>query len=175
MLEFYRLARAVSAKTYQEKLLNAGLPESIEFQLLMNRLASEDNVRAFILFDGEQPVSYLYCPVHDGVLIYQFLGYDPEYLKLSVGTVLQWLALESLFAEDKFRLFDFTEGESDHKRLFATHSVRCANVFFLRSTLSNAMLLRCHLAMDQFSAWIGKKLDQYGLKAKVKKLIRFAR
>jgi CelD/BcsL family acetyltransferase involved in cellulose biosynthesis len=172
MPEFFQLARAVSRITYQEKLLDAGLPDSEEFQHEMKRLAEQGQARGFILFHQERPVSYLYCPVDDGVLIYAFLGYDPEYMNYSVGTVLQWLALESLFEENEFRFFDFTEGQSEHKKLFATHSVQCANVFFLRSSLRNKFLLHSQKAFDDFSKSVGDMLHHLGIKTVVKKLMR---
>jgi hypothetical protein len=172
--EFFKLARAVSVMTYQEKLLDAGLPESGKFVLEMEQLARQQRLRGFILFHDARPVSYLYCPVTPaGVVIYAFLGYDPSYMNFSVGTVLQWLALEYLFEENSFRFFDFTEGQSAHKKLFATHNVQCANVFFLRGSLRNKVLLHGQRATDYFSRLIGDKLDQLGLKSKVKKMIRF--
>lgn len=170
---FHRLARAVSGRTYQEKLLDAGLPDSDDFVHTLRELARLDQVRAFILFDGERPVSYLYCPVQSGVLIYAYLGYDPEYLKLSVGTVLQWLALESLFDEGRFDFFDFTEGQSEHKRLFATHDIRCANILFIRRSLRNRMLVHSHHAFDRLSESIGDGLQRLGLKARIKRILRF--
>lgn len=172
--EFYRLARAVSMKTYQERLLGSGLPESDEFVREMETLAAGDQVRAYLLFDGEAPVSYLYCPVRDNTLIYGYLGYDPAYLKLSVGIVLQWLALEDIFDERRFLMFDFTEGQSEHKLLFATNVLSCAHVIFLTRTLQNRLLVRCHLGMARFSAWLGRTLDRLGLKVRVKRLLRFA-
>ena len=138
----------------------------------MEQLAEQGYVRGFILFHQDKPVSYLYCPVSNGVLIYAFLGYDPEYMNYSVGTVLQWLALESLFEENEFRFFDFTEGQSEHKKLFATHSVQCANVFFLRSNLRNKFLLHSQKAFDDFSKSVGDMLHHLGIKTMVKKLIR---
>ena len=174
MAEFFKLARAVSATTYQEKLLDAGLPESEKFFLEMEQLARQQRLRGFVLFHDSRPVSYLYCPVKpSGVVIYAFLGYDPTYMNFSVGTILQWLALEHLFEENSFRFFDFTEGQSDHKKLFATHSVQCANVFFLRSSLRNRTLLYMQRAMGRLSHLVGNKLDQFGLKSKVKKMMRF--
>lgn len=177
MREFFRLARIVSRKTYQERLLDAGIPESEDFLVEAESLALEQRVRAYLLFDGDRPVSYLYCPVpeHDGVLIYAYLGYDPDYRKLSVGTILQWLAVEQLFNEARFKYFDFTEGQSDHKRLFATHQRRCANVFLLKRSPRNTVLVYSHFAMNRFSAWLGTTLDRYGLKAKIKLFLRFGR
>ena len=170
--EFLPLAREVAKKTYQEKLLDAGIPESERFVREMESLAAEDHVRAYILFDRERPVSYLYCPVEDGTLIYAYVGYDPNHKKLSVGTVLQWLALEQMFGEHCFRYFDFTEGESDHKRLFATHETPCANVLFLKSTLRNRILAYSHWWTGRFSTWLGDTLDKFGIKAKVKRFLR---
>ncbi len=173
MAEFFRLARTVSATTYQEKLLDAGLPDSEKFYREMEQLARHGCARGFILFHGSRPVSYLYCPISNGVVIYAFLGYDPSYMNFSVGTILQWIALEQLFAEASFRYFDFTEGQSDHKRLFATNHVQCANVFFLRSSFRNIVLLYGQRAVSHFSQLFGDLLDQFGLKSRVKKMMRF--
>lgn len=175
MQTFHALARTVSTKTYQEKLLEAGIPETEEFTRGMLALAAEDNVRAYILFDGTTPVSYLYCPAKDGVLLYQYLGYDPTYAAWSVGTILQWCALEDILAEKRFLKFDFTEGESEHKRLFGTHSIRCANVIFLRDTYANAALVRAHIAMSALSKSAGDLLERYGLKSRIRRLIRLGR
>lgn len=172
MREFFRLARTVSKLTYQERLLDAGIPESDDFIREAEAIAAQQNVRAYLLFHGERPVSYLYCPVQEGVLIYAYLGYDPAYMQLSVGTVLQWLAMEQIFAEGGFRYFDFTEGQSEHKRFFATHQQQCANVFMLKKTLRNTLVIYSHLLMDRFSTWLGSTLDKWGVKAKVRHLLR---
>lgn len=176
IVEFFRLARAVSATTYQEKLLDAGLPESETFYLEMEQLARQGRLRGFILFHGSRPVSYLYCPVTPNrIVIYAFLGYDPNYMNFSVGTILQWLALEHLFEENSFLFFDFTEGQSDHKKLFATHNVLCANVFFLRDNLRNMFLSHTQRSVNQFSKITGDILDQLGIKTTVRRLMRFGK
>lgn len=175
MREFLRHARDVSVKTYQERLLDAGIPETEEFVRDMEGLAADGRVRAYILFDRETPVSYLYCPARDGVLTYAFLGYDPAYIGLSAGTVLHWLAIKQLFEEGKFRYLDFTEGYSEHKRLFATHQLDCANVIFLRKSARNAVLVYSHLAVDRLSGSLGRLLDRLGLKARVRRMLRFGR
>ena len=50
-------------------------------------------------------------------------------------------ALERLFAEERYRWFDFTEGDGAHKAMFGTHSASCASVMLLRPTLANRALL----------------------------------
>jgi CelD/BcsL family acetyltransferase involved in cellulose biosynthesis len=172
---FFDLAVSLSKTTYQDRLLDAGLPDSAEFRRQALQLAQRDSVRAFILFKEGKPVSYLFCPIDEGVLTYSYVGYDPAHMNLSVGTVLQWLAIEQLFGEAKFRYFDFTEGQSDHKRLFATDRRLCGNVFLLRHSLRHRALVYCHQSMDRFSRWLGKTMERYGIKAHVKRLLRFGR
>ncbi len=150
--EFFLHARKVSRLTYQERLLDAGLPDTEEFAGEAARLAKEDRLRAFLLFDRGRPVSYLFCPEKDdGVLQYAYLGYDREYQRWSVGTILQWLALEALFAERRFRFFDFTEGDSSHKLLFSSENRLCANVYFLKRTARNLALTRAHHSINRLS------------------------
>jgi hypothetical protein len=173
--KFFDLARDLSKTTYQERLLGSGLPDTEQYLQNALRLAESDQVRAFILFDRGRPVSYLYCPVEAGVLSYSYVGYDPEYMHMSVGTVLQWLATEQLFAENCFRYFDFTEGQSDHKRLFATDQRLCGNLILVKRSLRNTAVVRAHSLMDRFSRHLGVTMEKYGLKARVKRLLRFTR
>lgn len=172
MAEFYRHARAVSSRSYQERLLDCGLPADRGFLSELQAAASRDEVRAYLLFHRGEPVSYLYCPVADNVLIYSHLGYLPEFANLSAGTVLQWLALRSLFDERRFSAFDFTEGESDHKRLFSTNQTPCSHHLLLRPTLRNRLLVHSHRNLDRFSTWLGEVLERHDLKARVRKWVR---
>jgi hypothetical protein len=173
MGRFFELARTVSSRTYQERLLDSGLPQTEEFKAEMMRLSQEGNARGFILFHDDRPVSYLYCPVRNGIVLYAYLGYDPEYAHMSVGTVLHWYAIESLFAEQRFRLFDFTEGQSEHKRVFASFDLLCVNAMFLRHTVGNAILVRLHMLMNRLSYSMGRISEHLGLKSKIKKFLRF--
>jgi len=173
MCTFLRLARQVSKKSYQERLLDAGLPDTQIFQSNLEKLADQDLVRGYLLFDGERPVAYMYCPVHNDTLIYEYLGYDPDYIKLSVGTILHWLAFEDIFNEKRYKYFDFTEGQSEHKRMYSTNSMFCGNVYIFPKTLASYVLVGSHYSIDMLSETLGKWADKLGLKPKLKKLIRF--
>lgn len=170
--QFHGLAREVSRKTYQERLLDSGLPDTASHLAEMRRLAAEGNVRAWLLFLNGQPVSYLYTPIRDGSVVYDYLGYDPAFASHSPGTVLQLEALERLMAEGCHRLFDFTEGEGAHKKLFATGSVDCADVVVLRATLANAGLIRAHRTFHALVEAAGRQTERLGLKAKLKRWLR---
>ena len=173
MQTFYQLARTLSEKTYQEKLLDAGLPDSEAFRQEMKEKAQQDQVRGYLLLNDKKPVAYMYCPIFDGVVLYQHLGFDPDYKKLSVGTILHWLVFENLFQESKFRFFDFTEGSSDHKQMYSTGRILCGNIFILENAFSMRFWIRCHMLVEDFSLGLGKLFDALGLKAKIKRFIRY--
>jgi len=169
---FFPLAKRVSRKSYQERRLRMGLPADETFIASALALARHDEVRAYLLFLKGQPISYLYCPVRERVVMYDHLGYDPTYASLSPGTVLQILVLESLFAERQFRMFDFTEGEGQHKEIFSTGNVLCGDVYVIyrRVTLMSVILL--HHLVDETSATAGAILGRLKIKSQLRRLLR---
>jgi CelD/BcsL family acetyltransferase involved in cellulose biosynthesis len=146
--EFHRLARPLSAKTYQERLLDAGLPDGPEALAAMRALAGQGRVRAWLLFVEGRAIAYLYAPAEGAALIYAHLGYDPEFADYSPGTVLQLEAMRQLMAERAFPLFDFTEGEGRHKSLFATGTVECVDLLLVRPSVANLVAGHALAAFD---------------------------
>lgn len=169
---FFAAALPLSGQTYQARLLDAGLPDDPGFRQEAQVLAEADNLRAYILFHNGQAIAYLYLPVVKDVLIYAYLGYDQASASLSPGTVLQMQALEQLFAEHRFRYFDFTEGDGAHKALFGTGQARCATVFLLKPTIANRALLAGHQGFNTAVEGTGAWLDRIGAKARIRKLLR---
>lgn len=174
ILDFHRLAREVSKNTYQERLLGRGLPDDHSYRQHLDDLASRDAVRGYILFLGEQPISYLCCPERDGILIYEHLGYRQEFTSWSPGTVLLCLALQELFQEQRFRMLDFTEGEGEQKEFFSTGSVSCGDIYFFRLTCRNVLLVCGHRLLTAVSDSIVKLLTLLKVKNRIKKMIRRA-
>lgn len=145
---FLTAALPLSAKTYQARLLGAGLPDGPEAHGAMLKAAEADRIRAFLLHAGGKAVAYLALPVVGETLIYAHLGYDPAWARLSPGTVLQMEALERLFGEQRYRWFDFTEGDGAHKELFGTGSAACSSLVLLQPTLANRALLGARAGFD---------------------------
>jgi CelD/BcsL family acetyltransferase involved in cellulose biosynthesis len=172
MKEFHSQARLVAEKTYQERLLDAALPGTQEFQAELQRLAAEGRARGYILFLDGQPIAYLYCPIQEGAVIYEHLGYDPAHKELSAGTVLQYLVLEELFAEGRFKVFDFTEGDSQHKEQFSTGSVDCAHLYYFRRTVTNACLVAAHIMLGEMTKGTLAILERAGVRERVRRYLR---
>lgn len=138
---FFDEAVPLSRKTYQARLLDAGLPEAVRVREEGLKLAAQDKLRAFLLRINGRAIAYLYLPVEGRTLKYAYLGYDPGYAQYSPGTVLQLCALEYLFAERRFSYFDFTEGEGTHKAQFGTDSIAVCSFLLLRPSLANYFLI----------------------------------
>lgn len=172
MAAFAGLAGELSSRTYQERLLGAGLPTGAAALADMQRRAAAGEARAFLLFHRGEPAAYLYLPIEAGVVIYAHLGYDPDLAAWSPGTVLQLEALERLFAEPGLTLFDFTEGDGAHKRLFGREAVACADVLALRRTWRNHLLLASLRAFDTAVTRTAELVEARGWKPRLKRLLR---
>ena len=170
--EFHALARAVSAISYQERLLDAGLPDGPEALEEMRALAARDALRAWLLFLDGHAIAYLYGPAEGDTLVYSHLGYDPAFADLSPGSVLQLEAMRALMAEGRFRRFDFTEGEGQHKRQFATGHVESVDLLLVRPTPANLAVAYALGLFDGAAAAAKRMLNRVGGGALVRRLRR---
>jgi len=171
MQEFYTLSRAVSKKTYQQRLLDAGIPEGEEFPLELNTRGARGEVQSYVLLHCTVPIAYTLCYVYGDTISLHRMGFDPQYAELNPGTVLTYLMIERLYAQARFRIFDFGSGYFEYKAFFSTHSVRCAEIIYLRRTWRNLTLVLAHAALNAVSRTLKRVLDLLGLKARIIKWI----
>ncbi|RYD59770.1 MAG: GNAT family N-acetyltransferase [Sphingomonadales bacterium] len=168
---FHDVARRISLRTYQERLLGSGLPDSPEFLREMVAMAAADRVRAWLLYIAGEPAAYLYCPIQGDNVIYAHVGHDPAFNDLSPGAVLQLEAMRDLFDENRFARFDFTEGEGQHKRQFATDGVACVDLLLLRPSLANRVTMAALGGFNRSVALVKQGVQKAGL-AKLAKKVR---
>ena len=169
---FFADALPLSRRTYQARWLKSGLPEDKEAKARAQSAAEQGNIRAYLLFVDGRAVSYLYLPVHDGVVVYEHLGYDPEFASFSTGTVLQMDVLERLFGEGNFRYFDFTEGDAPHKSMFGTLSEEACSFFLLKPNLGNQVLMGSLTTFDTSMRVLRGISSQVGLDRKLRTILR---
>lgn len=149
LAEFHAIARGVAERTYQEKLLGAGLPGDIAFRAAMQGKGARGEAYGWLLFVGGTPIAYLYCPMTAGDVRYDYVGHDPAWSEWSPGSVLHMEAFRTLFEEPAAQRFDFTEGEGQHKRQFATGGTACADLLLLRGSVGNRATVKALRAFDQ--------------------------
>jgi CelD/BcsL family acetyltransferase involved in cellulose biosynthesis len=171
MAEFLHLAETISQKTYQDRLLGAGLPSTSEFREKTLDAADRDESRGYLLFLDGRAISFVLASAEKFILIQEFMGYDPEYRNLAPGTVLHYFVLQSIF-KDRFKIFDFERGEAEYKQSFSTASQLCADVCYFPNTFRNRLLLSAHDSLFSFSRLMVRVLERFNLKTRVKNLIR---
>ncbi|MBB5710147.1 CelD/BcsL family acetyltransferase involved in cellulose biosynthesis [Sphingomonas xinjiangensis] len=163
MEAFYDAARCISLRTYQERLLGSGLPDNPDFVRSMHASAAVGRVRAWLLYIAGEPAAYLYCPIVGDTVIYAYVGHDPAFNELSPGAVLQLQAVHDLFDEGAFATFDFTEGEGQHKRQFATGGISCVDLLLLRPSFANRMTMTALAGFDRSVAAAKRLVQAAGL------------
>lgn len=169
---FHDVARRISLRTYQERLMGSGLPDTPEFLRAMVTQAAADKVRGWLLYIAGEPAAYLYCPVRGRTVIYEYVGHDPAFNDLSPGAVLQMEAMHDLFEAGGFDRFDFTEGEGQHKRAMATGGVPCVDLLLLRPSLTNRATTVALGGFNSSVAWAKQTATQIGAQKFAKKLRR---
>ncbi len=172
LTEFHDIARRLSLRTYQERLLGGGLPHDPAFLRAMYTLAAAGAVRAWLLYVAGEPAAYLYCPIEAGTVRYDHVGHDPAFADLSPGAVLMMAAMRDLFAETGLRRFDFTEGDGQHKASMATHGAKCLDLLLLRASLANRATTLALGTFDRGAALGKSAVRRWGLERLAKKLRR---
>ena len=172
--EFFAAAVPLAVTTYQARLIGNALPTSAAFVAKAKARAERGEVRAFLLFLAGEPVAYLFCFLHDGVVSYNYVGYQSAHSAASPGTVLQHFVLQSMFADPACAVFDFTEGEGPQKQFFGRDSRRCAKSYFLRRTPRSLLLVHSHRALGRVTAAAGGLLDRLGLAKRLRSFLRRA-
>ena len=172
MSEYHSLARQVASKTYQERLFRGALPASDRFRTELLELAAADRVRGYLLFSKGSPIAYLHLPIHEGVVEYAYLGYDPAQAAVSPGSVLLWLALEDLIAGRRFRYFDFSYGAGQTKEVFSTARYLRADVLYVTPSIKHYFAIYSHSALDSASAFSGRVLERFNLRSTLKRALR---
>jgi hypothetical protein len=171
--EFVRLAKPISAQSYQEAQLGTVFRTDDEWIAELETQARNNRFRGYILNIDNQPVAYNYCPVYgEGIMLYDLSGYLPDSSKHSPGTVLQAYIIKEAFADSTINFYDLCEGEGRHKEQFATGSKTCFNTYIFPNALHYRLLVTAHRTLDRLSDSIVAVLSRLGVKDRIKTFLR---
>lgn len=172
MATFHAQAVAISRQTYQSRLLGSGLPDGQGFVDEMQQLAGTGRARGYILRDSGAPVAFAWCYQQGSRLVYSNVGYLPEFADHSPGTVLLYYIVMDVFAMSRYSLLDFGPGQAQYKSFFGNWRREFVDLFLLRSTFRNWLLLQCHWHLSSAMGDLGQWLERHGYKKQVKSLMR---
>ena len=172
ILRFLSEAAVVSAQTFQTRLLDVGLVDTPARRHHLQQTALAGDARGYLLKLNGEAIAFAWCRHREGQLIYDIIGYLPQYAEYSPGTVLLYLILEDLFSLKQYDALNFGVGEAHYKAMFATRKEVLADVYFLRPTIRNGLMLTLYARLLDLSISISRLLDRLGLKAVVKRMFR---
>lgn len=173
MEDFIQQARIIAEKTFQEKLFGCGLPDTQAFRKELVERARLGHVEGYVLFSGQRPISYIHGPIsHGSIILYDHVGYDPEFCQFSPGTVLQYMVIEHLFNEGHLKIYDLCTGEGEHKRLFANDHRLCAELYYFRPKARYLVIFFADYAFQIISRWITWTMEKLRIKNRIKRFLR---
>jgi CelD/BcsL family acetyltransferase involved in cellulose biosynthesis len=141
---FLACATEISKKSWQHRLLGPRLnsPERAEIR----SAAKEGLLRAYLLKAGEIPCAFVIGHQYNGVYHSNELAFDPEYARLSPGTVLFFLLIRDLCEYKRPSTLNFGVGHAEYKERFGNVARSDASVFLFRRTLANQAMVLSHRA-----------------------------
>jgi CelD/BcsL family acetyltransferase involved in cellulose biosynthesis len=152
MLEFQRIAVAISEKTYKKEI-GWTFQSSTEFGQSLVTDAGNNAVRGLVLYGNGVPAAYVFCRIQNSIIYYTHIGYDPQFSESSPGTVLLYVLLERLFAEQAFTYLDFLGGVYwQYKQVYSTVQLPSVTLLYARPGPYALAMIAAHLTVRKLEA-----------------------
>lgn len=155
---FLRAAAAVSARSWQSRVLGPRVVENDQQAGALKDLARLGVLRSYLLEAGGQPFAFVIGRQFKGVFHYAEIGFDESQAALSPGTVLLYLLIEDLFKHDSPTVLNFGIGDAAYKRRFGNRQTQDAAVILFRRTLRNHVRRAAHAGFSTAVEWAKKVL-----------------
>jgi CelD/BcsL family acetyltransferase involved in cellulose biosynthesis len=124
--QFCSEAGSVARLTYQHQLGSA-FNDDEEYRDRCRMLAGQGALRGYIFYVKDRPVAYWFVTAYQDTLHLNYTGYDPEYRKYEVGTVLLMKLIED-HCGGAMKKVDFGLGAALYKERFGDESFQEATV-----------------------------------------------
>jgi hypothetical protein len=138
----FRDAEQIAGKTYQRGL-GAGFSDTPEVRRRLELAARKGWLRAYLLYVGDRPYSFWIGMLYQGAFVSEYLGYDPEFKKLSPGMFLIMRVIEGFCQHaqgDTVTELDFGLGHAEYKGALCSKNWLEAPVYIFSPTLKGMSL-----------------------------------
>jgi len=140
--------------TYQ-RAVGTGFSNTPEERTLTALALERGWLRAWVLYDGDRPISYWLGSVYRGTLLLRATGYDDAYAAHRVGAYLLARLIEDACADPDISVVDFGPGRSEYKQHFTNESHAERNLLVFAPTLRARRVSAVRTAVLA-AAWIGR-------------------
>jgi hypothetical protein len=170
--DFLVAAQQISKQTWQNDLLGLRI-QNDDFEMqLFTFLATQDALRAYLVWNEDTPISFCIGNQFNGVFNYEEVGYNRAYAKKSPGQYLVIRMLEDMYEHERPAIFDFGGGHADYKRMFGTRVSESGNVWLLRPGLRSKMIMGYFNGRRAMTQSVRRTLDKLGLLDRLRKITR---
>ena len=171
--EFLKEAIPVSDKTYQKNLLGLGLEIGGDLQDEMTSAARKGYFVGYVLYVDGEAIAFDYGYIYGDCFYLLTKGYDPAWATKKIGMVLGMELLQDV-EDQKYsvRVLDHMYGGDVYKERTSNNKTPERHYYLIPRSVSGAVLAKSMIATDRFSRWLGDTLAKYGLKDRIKRLIR---
>ena len=154
------------AKTFGYKARNT--PEQIVYH---TELAQEGWLRSYVLFIGDRPVAFEHTLQYEKHCAFQECGYDQEFHKLGVGSIVIHLAIEDMYNIDKPDSGDFGIGDAAYKRTFGHDQVEIVALFAFLPSMGNVPFL-LQKAIHALEHQLRRIISYFKIENTIRKLLK---
>ena len=168
---FLEHAVELSKKTYQWILLHRGLDDPNLLRHRLPLLAKHGWFRSYLLFCGGKACAFLLGYQCRGKFIFFEIGYDPAMASYSVGTVMQFLAVEDLFNYNRPEALDLGTF-SRYKEMLSTERDLRGSVFLFPRNARARFMRTSHRSLLVCNGALYSVVERFNLKTKLKKWMR---
>jgi hypothetical protein len=140
--EMFHVVEGIAAKTYQRGL-GAGFADNSQVRQRLGLAAQKGWLRANVLYIEDRPVAFWIGMLYHRSFVSEYLGYDPEFRRLSPGIVLIMRVIEGFCNRangDVVQELDFGLGGAEYKSALCSENWMEAPVYIFSPTLRGLKL-----------------------------------
>lgn len=171
--DFLSRVEAVSKRTYQARQLGLGIVADSYIGNKVLEGASRGYARCYMMTLDDQPIAWRIGFLYNKIYCSHHVGYDPQFDKWHPGVVMHLHSVRDLSENcDGVHTLDMLYGDNDFKRKASNLSRMERNYYLFPRTLRGASTYLALRSCNGFSEWIGRMLERYGLKVRLKGWLR---
>jgi hypothetical protein len=154
------VACRIVESTYKSGLA-VGFTNSAVNRALLEKNAGDGQLRAYILYVGDEPCAFQFDVRHGKIQFTEFGSFDPRWSRGSPGMVLLIKVLEQLCEDSDVNIMDYGFGHALYKSKFGTNHWIEENVCIyaprLRPVLVNMAMsanMACYVLLSRAAKWL---------------------
>ncbi len=164
-------AEKISSRTYQHGL-GVGFIYDSALRSMLSTAAEKGWMRMSIIYVDEEPCAFQLGFYYGNMYYLDQVGYDHDWGKWSIGTVLFIKVLEDLCKEPSINRFDFGFGDADYKRNYSDRKHDEETVYIFAPRLYPMMIKGLKSTFHSLDSNMSSIIHKVGIGKKIKKAWR---